>query len=390
MSRRLFKLEEVANNDDIKFVWGRLIIKEITDDKTGQNMKLKFVEVRLQTGDGKTYPAYIELPLHSFRGIKQDRGKVTSLTIYDSSDENIMDMIETTQHSQKHGWIKHSEADVGGDVIEKTATSSSDEPLQFYDNAGGTRIFEVPSDEEVIIVNQKKVKSAIWYKVKTRGVTGLIEKVHNKMAAVIEDKSEELGLTVDTLEAIQKMFKHPVYWPPVNKETGEQRNPSSFLNFVFYSRDNQFADVSMPNPDNPSEPIKFMPGDLKDVNFDAIPVMNYGRVLVSSTKINPQNKIISAVVTSIKKYERQSLQHETLSNLGISSEQLRKNMEILNQARKEAAEASPTREESSAPKTDDGGDIDDILGNGAVSETVELAGGKGDDEFPEVEGLDDI
>ena len=391
MSRRLFSLEEVANNPGIRFVWGNYQGKEIIDDKTGQKMTLKFVVMRLQTSDdGKTYPAYIEFPLHSFRGIKKENQKVTSLTIYDSSDEKIMDMIETTQHSQKHGWIKKADAKLEIDIDEKTATSKDDSPLKIYDSAGGEELFQVEEDEAVIIYSQKKVGSSVWLQVKTRGKTGLIQKVHNKMAQVIFDKKDDLGLSSkETVHDVEKMFKHNVYWPPVNKDTGEQRNPSSFINFVYYSRDNQFADVSMPNPDNPSEPIKFMPEDLKDVNFDAIPVMNYGRVLVSAAKINPQNKVMGAVITDVKKYERKSLQHDTLTNLGISTDQLRRNMEVVKQARIRAAESSPEREESSAPN-EGGEDIDDILGGGAVSETIELAGGKGDDEFPEVEGLDDI
>ena len=312
----------------------------------------------------------------------------TSLTVYDISKPEILDMVESTQHSQKQGWIKHSDVDVGGDVIEKTATSDNDEPLDVYDNAGGEKIFQVPSDEEVIIINQKKVKSSIWYKVKTRGTEGLIEKLHNKMAVVIEDKSDELGLTADNLEQIQKMFKHPVYWPPVNKETGEQKNPSSFVKFVYYAKDDQFAELCTVDPET-KEIHDLTMDDVKDSKFTADPVMNYGRVLVNPTKINPQNKIVSAVIKSNEVRERQRIQHELLSNIEINPDDFRGIMDAVKKSREEAAKASPQREESSVPN-EGGEDIDDILGGGAVSETVELAGGKGDDEFPEVEGLDDI
>ena len=300
-----------------------------------------------------------------------------------------MDMIETTEHSQMHGWIKKTDAKLEIDIDEKTATSKDDSPLQIYNSAGGDTLFEVSEDEPVIIYSQKKVGSSVWLQVKTRGTTGLIQKVHNKMALVIFDKKDELGLSSkETVHDIEKMIKHGVYWPPVNKETGEQRNPSSFIGIFNWEREGQlnFADLIMENPENKNDPIKFTQEDLKDVNFNAIPVFNFGKILVGSDRINPQTKMVSAVITEIKKYERKSLQHETLSNLSIDKDQLRRNMEILKEARKEA-ESSPKRIESSAPE---GSDIDDILGGGAVSETIELAGGKGDDEFPEVEGLDDI
>ena len=56
---------------------GRLTINEITDEKTRQNLKLKFVDTRIRRiSTGKTYPVYIQFPTHTFLKLKKERRNV--------------------------------------------------------------------------------------------------------------------------------------------------------------------------------------------------------------------------------------------------------------------------------------------------------------------------
>jgi hypothetical protein len=386
-----------------EFLFGSVITKEITDSNTGQKMVLRFIKVLYRNKHGKVVRPLFECPVHLFpRGIKLEDRKVKGFCVYDPADEDVLQMVETTFHTQKRGWLRYDKKDKSQRNIElvkdidENTVSSNDGEIEILDKPNGNVLFTVPENESLIVITQKKAEgSAVWLDVKTRGIKGHFQKIHDMVSEVIFEHKDELNLSSkETVTQIENMVKHPVYFPK-NKETGkydDSKNPSSFPQFLYYKDATQenFADIIMPGSKE-----KLTVDDLKDVSFSCIPVLNMDRFLVSADRINPQTKIVSCVITKIEKIERMSLQQSTVDRLGVDEAQYKKNMAILKEARKKSEESpvassSPSHsdEPSSSPEAsaEDEDDIDAILNGGSKSEDVEI---QLDNEFPEVPGLDD-
>jgi hypothetical protein len=376
--------------------YGSINRKDITDSNSGQKMSLQFLKVNFQDKSGKVVRPVFEGPEVTFpRGITKEDYKVKGLCVYDVSNEDVRQMIESTAHTQKRGWVKKVDVNLEIDIEEKTATSKDGE-LSVHESPDGDVSFTVAEDEALIVYGQKKAGSSVWLQVKTRGTKGHFQQIHDLVSEVIFEKKDDLKLSSkETVSEIQSMMKHPIYFPK-NKETGEyddSKNPSSFPMFLYYKDATQenFADIVMPGSKD-----KLMPSDLEGVSFSGYPVYDFSRYLVSADRINPQTKIVSFVITKIEKIERMSLQQETINRLGVDDTQLKKNLAILKEARKNAQQSPPSqsstlpkREESSMPVEESGADEDDIdaiLNGGSGSDDVEI---QPESEFPEVPGLDD-
>ena len=379
------------------FKFGSINRKEITDN--GQKMTLQFLKVLYQDRNGKVVRPVFEGPEVTFpRGLSKEDYKVKGLCVYDVEKESVRQMIESTAHTQKRGWVRKVDVNLEIDIEEKTATSKDGE-LSVHETPDGDVAFSISESETLIVYGQKKSGSSVWLQVKTRGTKGHFQQIHDLVSEVIFEKKDDLKLSSkETVSEIQSMVKHPIYFPK-DKETGEyddSKNPSSFPMFLYYKDATQenFADIVMPGSRD-----KLMPADLEGVSFSGYPVYDFGRFLVSADRINPQTKIVSFVITRIEKIERMSLQQETINRLGVDDAQLKKNLAILKEARKNASQNSspvetssqPTRSETAVPEEDGGededeDDIDAILNGGSGSDDVEI---QPDGEFPEVPGLDD-
>ena len=372
-----------AANGPGEFKFKSIQKKEINDKTTGQKINLQFLEL-LFSQDGSITKPVFETPQVTFpRGVEKEEYKIKALCVFDTSDSEVNQMVETPSHTQKKGYVKKSCVNLEIDIDKKTATSK-DGPLDVYETPDGEVKFQASPEDELIVIGQKGTK---WLHVKTPGITGDIQKIHDKAAEVIFEKKDELGLDhIDDIEQIRRMIKHPIYWPR-NRETNEfdpSKNPSCFSQFLYY-RDRETGLENFANLNLVGTGDKLMPDDLIDVSITGVPVLNYSRWLIGKDRINPQTKIVNMAVTKLEKRERPNIQSETLTRLAVDKEQERKNRQFLEERRKNISPKKGGLGNPPEPETGSD-DLDELMGSVTASmEDVEITP---DNDHPdEIPGL---
>ena len=339
---------------------------------------------------GKVSRPLFEGPeLYFPRGAKlNEHNKWTGLGVHSREIEECMNMAETEEHSRKVGWCRKSLVNLEMDIGNATA-SPKDGDVEVHVSPDSDAVsFVLHEGESVKVDGKQKIGKTEYVKLVTEGTKGYIQCLQHMQAEVLFEKKDELNLQAETVEDVQKMFKHPIYWP-INKETkklDDSRDPSEFPQFMFYKDSTQenYAEITMAGSSE-----RLSPSDLENVSFKGIPIYDYSRVFVKAgdRKIMGQVKIRAFVITHLEEFKRPSIQENTLArvNAQVSQEQQAKNLEILRKARQASPQAEETAEAGSKESTSSGGDDDlDAIMNGSVSESVEI--GLGDD-LPEVPGL---
>ena len=353
---------------------------------------LVFLNLLFERGGRVFKPVFEGPPVYFPRGIKVEEKnsswKWTGLCVFERSNEDCVNLVETEEHSSKVGFCKKSLLDVQMD-IENTTASSKNGDLEIFKAADSdTVVFVLKEGDTVNVVGQKKIGKTEYLKVSTVGTRGLIQQIQDKQAAVLYEKQDEIKIRAESEEDMAKKFKHPTYYPrdKVTNEYDTTRDPSEFAQFIFYKDKDQenYAEITvMGAPDE-----RLTPKFLENFAFRGIPFYDYSRVFIkaSDNKIYSQIKIKAFIITELIKLEKHSILSNTVSRLNsqVSQEQQRKNMEILAAARK----ASPVEEEeeeednsagSKEKATEEEDELDAIM-NGTVSEDIDI-------ELPDVPGL---
>jgi len=385
--------------------------KTITDSNTGQNMKILFLNNLIERHGQIFRPVFEGLRATFPRGITLEDNKWKGLCVFSREFPENMEILESEEHTQQKGWCAKNLVNVTIDIDSKTASPISSTLEICRTPEGAERnakrkgdepksddvLFEVSDDDTLIVLGQKKIGKKEFVHVKTKGIKGFLQQYHEAVGEVIYEKRDLLNLDrIETPEEAAKLIKFPIYWPR-NKETGKYdntRNPSMYAQCMYY-KDRQTGEVNCADFIMAGTGVKLSPEDLANVSITGRPAFDESRWFITPSKITSQAKIVSFIVEKIEKIERPNIQQGTLNSISIDQSQIDKNMEILRAAREGAAsrENSPAAPSSgSASKTtrrqdNDEDELDAIMNGGSTSEDIEIST-SGENDFPEVPGLD--
>ena len=364
----VISIQDASQNGEFKF-------QKITSKKI-ETGNLVFVNFLFEH-HGSIFRPLLEGPeLYFPRGAKlNEHNKWTGLGVHSREIEECMNMAETEEHSRKVGWCRKSLVNLEMDIGNATA-SPKDGNIEINISPDSDSVsFVLREGESVKVDGKQKIGKTEYVKLVTEGTKGYIQRLQHMQAEVLFEKKDELNLQAETVEDVQKMFKHPIYWP-VNKETkklDDSRDPSEFPQFMFYKDTTQenYAEITMAGSNE-----RLTPSDLENVSFKGIPIYDYSRVFVKAgdRKIMGQVKIRAFVITHLEEFKRQSIQGDTLArvNAQISQEQQSKNLEILRKARQASPKSEETADSGSKGETSGGDDDLDAIMSGSVTENVEI------------------
>ena len=304
---------------------GKLTLKEIRKKETKDHNGnvIKFLQALMNydhpvNGSQVRGAPYFELcPCTTPTGFVKEGYKLSSFTTFDVENEEVRDCIDIKERTEINGWVK-SNKDVEVDMGIKSCTATALQEVIIYDSPESeSRVTTVPADTVMIVVDQND--TGTWLLVKTGGKDGFFTKLYADVAQIIYDNRAACGLaSLSKLEDVKGRMKAPVYWHR-DKDTGafvEGKNPSTYLKHTYFNA--QPARGDKPAMSQRYADFK-VPGSDESLGLEVLlnsaitfrPVVTLTNVYIGAGKITPQFYVSSAVVTDIKKIERQPATEES-------------------------------------------------------------------------------
>lgn len=397
---------------------GKITLREIrkkeTKDKiTGNDIKYLQVVFNYDhpvRGSHIRGNPYFEIcPCTTPAGFIKEGIKLSSFTTFDINDPEVQDCIDIKERTEINGWVKVDKK-VEVDMGIKSCTATALDEVTIYDSCeDGKEISRVDVDTVMTVADQSD--DGKWLLVKTGGKDGFFITLYHDIAQIIYDNRAACGLaSLSKLEDVKARMKAPIYWHR-DKDTGafiEGKNPSTYLKHTYFG-------AQPARGDKPAMSERYtdfrVPGSDESLGLDVLinsaltfrPVVTLTNVYIGAGKITPQFYVTNAVVTDIKKIERQNMQQDTLDNYGQDKElveKLRQQLEASKgfaEERRQESENSPpqhstpVKESTEAPpeEMNQTPNLEDMLSGGPKLEKVNLETEDGGEDI-DIPGLPNL
>ena len=318
MTKTHFKKVIETNADGLKISQvDNKEIEQVNDDGTTEKIKYKKIKFTYEHTQGsskvRARPMFGTPKLEQPRGVKQDKGKLTAFTTFDTSDEDVNLFISDKQRTQVRGWVPQENI--------KIVTKSG---KTFAKAARGGDLYESPDENSEVKASFEKNDlmnvedqndDDTWYLVAAGGQEGFFTTMKNKIAELLhEDK--RCGLNNTSVEQIKMKIKNPVYWP-VDPETGkpiEGKMPSAFFKCSYFAarpkekKKESYARYQLPGFDQHLD-LETMKKSSLTLSSSVVLLVD---VYMGGGKIIPQYYITDAVVVDISEIKMPNEMEEEL------------------------------------------------------------------------------
>ena len=312
-------------------------------------------------------------------GLKFDSNNRVSTFVSFGDNPSVEDMIAFPDSNVKTGYVLLNEVDVLGVNSEGKTTASvkGESKINLHDSPDGNIKDTLDPSDEIIITG--KSSDGSYLKIEKPGVGGSLYQIVVDCCKVIFENKLKCGLAkLKTLEDVIRLvhFDSIVYVPLTKTgEINREKNKSAYWDVSNYKTATEHNYAKFYPPCVGEDPP--MLEKLQNIQITGKPVINFGRrVSIAPTKIKFQFKIVSFAIKDLKPKEDINYQAATIAEYAKDKEAAKKTLEVLEKLRNVEIEAQVEDKQH---------DVNDLIpSGGGVSEDVSK------EEFPEVEGLEDL